>query len=77
MTSLDNARALAAEQPRGHWLGQLEPKEKRALTASFGGYAVDAFDYYTLPHAAPPAWAPPSSAQAAPRRSTGPRTARR
>jgi MFS family permease len=53
MTSLDNARTLAAEQPRGHWLGQLEPKEKRALTASFGGYAVDAFDYYTLPLVTP------------------------
>lgn len=53
MTSLDNARTLAAEQPRGHWLGQLEAKEKRALTASFGGYAVDAFDYYTLPLVTP------------------------
>jgi sugar phosphate permease len=53
MTSLDNTTTLAGEQPRGNWLGQLEPREKRALSASFGGYAVDAFDYYTLPLVTP------------------------
>src|SRR5256885_8754897 len=53
MTSLDNAKPLAGEQSQGSWLGQLEPREKRALTASFGGYAVDSFDYYTLPLVTP------------------------
>ncbi len=31
------------------WLASLNRNERRTLGASFGGYAVDAFDYYTLP----------------------------
>ena len=44
----------AAEPPRqASWLGQLDRGERRTLGASFGGYAVDAFDYYTLPLVTP------------------------
>ncbi|MGQ2995152.1 MFS transporter [Variovorax sp.] len=35
------------------WLRTLNPNEKRTLAASFSGYAVDAFDYYTLPLVTP------------------------
>ena len=37
----------------GSWLRTLKPNEKRTLAASFSGYAVDAFDYYTLPLVTP------------------------
>ena len=37
----------------GSWLTTLDRNEKRTLTASFSGYAVDAFDYYTLPLVTP------------------------
>ena len=37
----------------GSWLTTLDRNEKRTLAASFGGYAVDAFDYYTLPLVTP------------------------
>ena len=36
-----------------NWLRTLNPNEKRTLAASFSGYAVDAFDYYTLPLVTP------------------------
>jgi MFS family permease len=35
------------------WLASLDRNERRTLGASFGGYAVDAFDYYTLPLVTP------------------------
>ena len=37
----------------GSWLTTLDRNEKRTLAASFSGYAVDAFDYYTLPLVTP------------------------
>ena len=47
----------AAEEPqtrrKGFWLADLSRNEKGALAASFGGYGVDAFDYFTLPLATP------------------------
>ena len=44
----------AAPRPQaGSWLGRLDRNEKRTLAASFGGYGVDAFDYYTLPLVTP------------------------
>ncbi|MCS4510309.1 MFS transporter [Xylophilus ampelinus] len=36
-----------------HWISTLNTNEKRTLTASFTGYAVDSFDYYTLPLVTP------------------------
>ena len=44
----------AADAPTGgSWLTTLDRNEKRTLAASFSGYAVDAFDYYTLPLVTP------------------------
>ncbi|NDZ16714.1 MFS transporter [Variovorax sp. WS11] len=43
-----------AEAPAGgSWLTTLDRNEKRTLAASFSGYAVDSFDYYTLPLVTP------------------------
>lgn len=42
-----------AEAGGGSWLGKLDRNERRTLAASFGGYGVDAFDYYTLPLVTP------------------------
>ena len=48
------ADELADASPsQGSWLTTLDRNEKRALAASFSGYAVDAFDYYTLPLVTP------------------------
>jgi len=45
---------VTAPRPQaGSWLGRLDRNEKRTLAASFGGYGVDAFDYYTLPLVTP------------------------
>jgi len=45
---------VTAPHPQaGSWLGRLDRNEKRTLAASFGGYGVDAFDYYTLPLVTP------------------------
>ncbi|MET3444107.1 MFS family permease [Variovorax paradoxus] len=52
-TTLDAAQAGDDAQAKGSWLRTLNPNEKRTLTASFSGYAVDAFDYYTLPLVTP------------------------
>ncbi len=44
----------AGAPPRGSaWLGQLDRGERRTLAAAFGGYGVDAFDFYTLPLVTP------------------------
>lgn len=45
--------AAGARAPGKSWLRTLNPNEKRTLAASFGGYSVDAFDYYTLPLVTP------------------------
>ncbi|HJV69105.1 MFS transporter [Ideonella sp.] len=45
--------ATGAPPRRTSWLGQLNGGERRTLAASFGGYGVDAFDYYTLPLVTP------------------------
>lgn len=45
--------AASADDRPANWLGQLDRGERRTLAASFGGYAVDAFDYYTLPLVTP------------------------
>ena len=45
--------ATAPRPQAGSWLGRLDRNEKRTLAASFGGYGVDAFDYYTLPLVTP------------------------
>jgi len=52
-TTLDATQAGDGAQAEGSWLRTLNPNEKRTLTASFSGYAVDAFDYYTLPLVTP------------------------
>ncbi|MDQ0569532.1 MFS family permease [Variovorax paradoxus] len=52
-TTLDAAQTGDNAQAEGSWLRTLDPNEKRTLTASFSGYAVDAFDYYTLPLVTP------------------------
>ena len=44
--------AAAAPRPAA-WFTRLDRGERRTLGASFGGYAVDAFDYYTLPLVTP------------------------
>lgn len=44
--------SLAGKQT-GSWLGHLDRNERRALAASFGGYGVDSFDYWTLPLVTP------------------------
>ena len=51
--TLDATDLVEASPPQGSWLGTLDRNEKRALAASFSGYAVDAFDYYTLPLVTP------------------------
>ncbi|SEA18786.1 MFS transporter [Variovorax sp. YR216] len=51
--TLDAADLVDASPPQGSWLTTLDRNEKRALSASFSGYAVDAFDYYTLPLVTP------------------------
>jgi MFS family permease len=38
---------------RRFWLGQIHREERRTLTATFGGYGLDAFDFYTLPLVTP------------------------
>jgi len=48
-----HAAAAAPAKRGGSWLRQLDRNEKRTLVASFGGYGVDAFDYYTLPLVTP------------------------
>lgn len=53
---LDSMKATSvvdAPVPDQSWLGSLDRNERRTLAASFGGYAVDAFDYYTLPLVTP------------------------
>ena len=45
--------AAGAAPADENWLRTLNPNEKRTLAASFSGYAVDAFDYYTLPLVTP------------------------
>ena len=45
--------AAAPRTQAGSWLGRLDRNEKLTLAASFGGYGVDAFDYYTLPLVTP------------------------
>jgi MFS family permease len=52
-TATTTATAAEPEQSTSNWLGQLDRGERRTLAASFGGYAVDAFDYYTLPLVTP------------------------
>ncbi|MBD9664305.1 MFS family permease [Variovorax paradoxus] len=52
-TTLDATQAGDAAPAEGSWLRTLNPNEKRTLAASFSGYAVDAFDYYTLPLVTP------------------------
>lgn len=52
-TTLDATQAGDATPAGGSRLRTLNPNEKRTLTASFSGYAVDAFDYYTLPLVTP------------------------
>jgi len=49
----DPTYAAGAEPAGENWLRTLNPNEKRTLAASFSGYAVDAFDYYTLPLVTP------------------------
>ncbi|SFQ32742.1 MFS transporter [Variovorax sp. 770b2] len=49
-TSLTRASDAPAE---GNWIRTLDPNEKRTLAASFAGYGVDSFDYYTLPLVTP------------------------
>jgi len=51
--TMDTAAANAPRSQGGSWLGQLNRNERRTLAASFGGYGVDAFDYYTLPLVTP------------------------
>ena len=50
VTQASPAPGAAAD---ANWLKTLNPNEKRTLAASFSGYAVDAFDYYTLPLVTP------------------------
>lgn len=52
-TPLDATQAGDATPAGGSRLRTLNPNEKRTLAASFSGYAVDAFDYYTLPLVTP------------------------
>ena len=52
-TTSDPTYAAGAEPAGENWLRTLNPNEKRTLAASFSGYAVDAFDYYTLPLVTP------------------------
>jgi len=52
-TTSDPTYAAGAEPADENWLRTLNPNEKRTLAASFSGYAVDAFDYYTLPLVTP------------------------
>ncbi|HEX7868171.1 MAG TPA: MFS transporter [Variovorax sp.] len=52
-STLDAAQATGAAPADENWLRTLTPNEKRTLAASFSGYAVDAFDYYTLPLVTP------------------------
>ncbi|HWT20155.1 MAG TPA: MFS transporter [Variovorax sp.] len=52
-TTLDATQAGDNAAAEGSWLRTLNPNEKRTLAASFSGYAVDAFDYYTLPLVTP------------------------
>lgn len=54
MTMMNTLEAAEPQPARAtHWLGDLTRNEKRALGASFSGYGVDAFDYYTLPLVTP------------------------
>jgi MFS family permease len=45
--------ATAPAKQRGSWLGHLDGNERRTLAATFGGYTVDSFDYWTLPLVTP------------------------
>ena len=51
--TLDATDLVDASPRQGSWLTTLNGNEKRTLAASFSGYAVDAFDYYTLPLVTP------------------------
>ena len=53
MLDMMDTTAAAPRPQAGSWLGRLDRNEKRTLAASFGGYGVDAFDYYTLPLVTP------------------------
>ncbi|MDR6539357.1 MFS transporter [Variovorax soli] len=53
MSTLDPVHRGADAAAGGSWLTTLDRNEKRTLAASFSGYAVDAFDYYTLPLVTP------------------------
>lgn len=50
---IESTPAAVAQGESRSWLSSLDRKERRTLGASFGGYAVDAFDYYTLPLVTP------------------------
>jgi MFS family permease len=52
-TILDAVHAGDVAPAGGSWMRTLDRNEKRTLAASFSGYAVDAFDYYTLPLVTP------------------------
>ncbi|WP_076997699.1 MFS transporter [Variovorax sp. KK3] len=53
MSTLDPVHSGGEATSGRNWLGTLNRNEKRTLAASFSGYAVDAFDYYTLPLVTP------------------------
>ncbi|MDT0467657.1 MFS transporter [Streptomyces gibsoniae] len=44
----DTAEPTAADDASG-WLRALGPRGRRAFAGAFGGYALDAYDYFTLP----------------------------
>ncbi len=51
---MDNDQnSTATPEPKRSWLASLNRKERLTLTASFGGYGLDSFDYYTLPLVTP------------------------
>jgi MFS family permease len=53
MNTVEPLRPGADAPTGGNWLTTLDRNEKRTLAASFSGYAVDSFDYYTLPLVTP------------------------
>jgi len=54
MSIVNTVNTLKEDGRQGaHWLRILTRNEKLALGASFSGYGVDAFDYYTLPLVTP------------------------
>ena len=53
-STLEASLTAAADAPaEGNWIRTLDPNAKRTLAASFAGYGVDSFDYYTLPLVTP------------------------